>query len=261
MTGLELLNEGAVDLAFAGDDILDELELSGKLASKQVVDSSQLACRFVLAAPEGAMNDIRARLNQGDALSVATSYPAKFAEFADRENLNTRVIYTPQGGCEMFPAAGLADFAYDIAQSGNTLAANGLVICCQEEPFCLRALGAVGLRAEEPADPLRRALGAVADTYVQRLEQAREPERPTDSYTVRLLRDQNRLVKKFGEESAEFLQAVLRAQPSKSELRAEGSDLLYVMGLWLARNGVTIAEVLDEDIRRNNPGEEENGDE
>lgn len=259
MTGLELLSEGAVDLAFAGDDILDELELSGRLANLQIADSSELSFRFALEAPEAGMNNIAARLEQGDPLSVATSYPATLAAFAAREGLNLRVAYEPLGGCEMFPKAGLTDLAYDLVNKGDTLADNGLAIYCQEEPLCLRAISAIKLRAKQPADPLRRALGAVADTYAQQLKQASEPEQSTDSYTVQLLRDQNRLVKKFGEEGAEFLQAALRARPSRSELRAEGSDLVYIIGLWLARNGVTLTEVLDEDIRRNNLDEEENG--
>jgi phosphoribosyl-ATP pyrophosphohydrolase len=84
-------------------------------------------------------------------------------------------------------------------------------------------------------------------TYQQKLNRV---EGKT-TYTTELLGDNNRMVKKFGEETAEFLQAFLLEQ-TENELVGEAADVWYAVSLMLAKRGISPLAVLEEDIARNN---------
>jgi phosphoribosyl-AMP cyclohydrolase / phosphoribosyl-ATP pyrophosphohydrolase len=79
--------------------------------------------------------------------------------------------------------------------------------------------------------------------------ESRAAERPEGSYTTRLLGDPNLRIKKLGEESAELIAALVRAEPGA--VRAEASDLLYHLLVALLAAGVPLSDVLAElDARR-----------
>jgi len=69
---------------------------------------------------------------------------------------------------------------------------------------------------------------------------ARDRERPAGSYTTRLLEDENLRIKKLGEETAEFIAALVRGDPGAAE---EGADLVYHLMVALRGAGRSWSEV------------------
>jgi phosphoribosyl-ATP pyrophosphohydrolase/phosphoribosyl-AMP cyclohydrolase len=71
--------------------------------------------------------------------------------------------------------------------------------------------------------------------------QSRARELPPQSYTTRLLQDENLRIKKLGEETAELILALLAG--TEKQVAEEASDLLFHVGAALAARGVSLAEV------------------
>lgn len=118
---IEMLAAGSRDLGFAGADWVQELGMESRLV--ELLDTGLDPVRLVAAAP--------AELVQGGVFSAPTVTVA--SEF---ERLTTRWIESRRmkarfvrsfGATEVFPPED-ADCIVDIAASGATLAANGLVI-------------------------------------------------------------------------------------------------------------------------------------
>jgi phosphoribosyl-ATP pyrophosphohydrolase/phosphoribosyl-AMP cyclohydrolase len=72
----------------------------------------------------------------------------------------------------------------------------------------------------------------------------RQQERPPDSYTVRLLDDENLRLKKLGEETAELILAVARGE--RKRIVEEGADLVYHLLTTLLGAGVAFDDLLRE---------------
>jgi len=72
----------------------------------------------------------------------------------------------------------------------------------------------------------------------------RDRERPEDSYTARLLEDENLRLKKLGEETAELLLAVARGETGR--IAEEAADLLYHLLVALLGAGVKFDDLLRE---------------
>jgi phosphoribosyl-ATP pyrophosphohydrolase/phosphoribosyl-AMP cyclohydrolase len=70
----------------------------------------------------------------------------------------------------------------------------------------------------------------------------RQKERPDGSYTVRLLDDENLRLKKLGEETAELVTALAKADAER--ITEETADLLYHTMVALRGSGVALADVL-----------------
>lgn len=77
------------------------------------------------------------------------------------------------------------------------------------------------------------------DTLLERAE-----TRPSGSYTVRLLEDENLRLKKLGEEAVELVTSLARDQ--KARAAAEAADLVYHLLAALLGGGVTFQELLTE---------------
>lgn len=73
---------------------------------------------------------------------------------------------------------------------------------------------------------------------------SRARERPGESYTVRLLEDENLRLKKLAEETGELTVALARGDAE--EVVPEAADLLYHLLVALRGAGVELAEVLEE---------------
>jgi phosphoribosyl-ATP pyrophosphohydrolase/phosphoribosyl-AMP cyclohydrolase len=71
---------------------------------------------------------------------------------------------------------------------------------------------------------------------------ARQNERPEGSYTIRLLDDENLRLKKLGEETAELVTALAKADDER--VAEEAADLLYHVLVALRGSGVQLADVL-----------------
>jgi phosphoribosyl-ATP pyrophosphohydrolase/phosphoribosyl-AMP cyclohydrolase len=72
----------------------------------------------------------------------------------------------------------------------------------------------------------------------------RVDRRPTDSYTVKLLEDENLRLKKLGEETAELILALARNE--KAKIPQEAADLVYHLLVALLASGTTLEDLLAE---------------
>ncbi|MFC1661031.1 phosphoribosyl-ATP diphosphatase, partial [Gemmatimonadota bacterium] len=73
---------------------------------------------------------------------------------------------------------------------------------------------------------------------------SRAQEKPSGSYTARLLDDENLRTKKLGEEVAELISALSRGE--KERIAAEGADLVYHLLVALLGAGVSLDDLLAE---------------
>ena len=109
---------GIADLGVAGGDVLAE-------RGNDVVVPLNLGfgrCRMAVAAPGGAT-----AIERGSHIRVATKYPLTAQRHFAARGLSVEIIEL-QGSVELGIVLGLADRIVDIVETGNTLAANGLVI-------------------------------------------------------------------------------------------------------------------------------------
>jgi len=123
------------------------------------------------------------------------------------------------GDTEGTVAEGLTDCCIEIVYGGSSRTDNGLEVV---EVVRFSDIALIG--ATVPSNPWQIEFGRIRSRY----------ETPTDSYTSRLVRDPNEIVKKFGQEGAEFIQAYT----TKENLVGEALDVFYATMVGLANRGV-----------------------
>lgn len=74
-----------------------------------------------------------------------------------------------------------------------------------------------------------------------------------DTYTERLLADQNERVKKLGSETVELVREECRPDFDPNRFIGEAADLVYAVEVLVAARGLSFALVLDELACRNVP--------
>ena len=111
------VEHGAADLGITGKDVLLEHRGTGLY---EPLDLGIARCRLVLAAGSDAKPaHPRPR--------VATKYVETTRRFFSGKGIQAEIIRL-YGSMEIAPAVGLADCIVDLAETGATLAANGLVV-------------------------------------------------------------------------------------------------------------------------------------
>lgn len=114
----QYLNDGVVDIAIIGDNVLIE-----KGNGIKVIEHLGFSkCRVSLAVPKGVNYK---NINDLDGMRIATSYPNTVKEYFNKFNL-TPDIHVISGSVEIAPSIGLADAICDIVSSGSTLFKNNL---------------------------------------------------------------------------------------------------------------------------------------
>jgi ATP phosphoribosyltransferase len=93
----------------------------------ELVDLGFGACRFVVAAPRGAVQRSLDEYRHLGTLEVATKYP-NVAERHFRTRAIAVEIVKVAGSAEVAPLVGLADWIVDLVATGSTLRANGLAV-------------------------------------------------------------------------------------------------------------------------------------
>ncbi len=121
-----VLKAGGADIGFSTDGPI----LENGIRNLQIVPLNQGKHRFVLAMKENK------KLSSQSVL--ATSYPKMARRFLNSKGFNTAQILSFSGSIEVFPVMGMADGVIEIAQSGLSLSANGLVE--QEEIYAAQIL-------------------------------------------------------------------------------------------------------------------------
>jgi phosphoribosyl-ATP pyrophosphohydrolase len=238
---------GYADIGLTGTDVCEEQipedPDDSNLLYRAIGDPM---CSFNLLLPNEAVDSLTLRLNNAEAepVLVTTSYP----NFLDRSIKRAREVgmpmnitvspFRPAGSDEIMPALGVSEAVADLVESGDTAIVNGLTI----GPKLADVSPTIVWRDQnKDAAPLDRLRFGVDRTLSERVVQLGDPG--LTSYTLERLRNPNLAVKDFGEEQAEFLEAVIGGKPTATD---ELADLLFA-GLVLAKaNGrdVRLAEVI-----------------
>lgn len=123
-----LVFDGAVDLGFVGENVLEEARLD-RLNQGENVAYQKLKvfdfgeCRLSLAVPKDSVYKSIQDL-QGE--RIATSYPNLLKRYMSQVGVSFKNCHLT-GSVEVAPSAGLAVAICDLVSSGATLEANGLV--------------------------------------------------------------------------------------------------------------------------------------
>ncbi|MDF1543250.1 MAG: ATP phosphoribosyltransferase [Anaerosomatales bacterium] len=124
---------GAVDVAFAGKDVLIEAGLE----VVEMVDLGFGACRFVVAEPEDAGALVAEHYRHLGVIRVASKYPRITEQHFAAKGVQVEVVKL-HGNIEIAPLIGLADQIVDITATGTTLRENRLRIVEEVLPSTAR---------------------------------------------------------------------------------------------------------------------------
>jgi phosphoribosyl-ATP pyrophosphohydrolase len=147
--------------------------------------------------------------------------------FRDRE----KIVSEYRGDTETRINDNLADCCIDIVYSGNSLQKNNLKVC---EIIRFSDIDLLG----------KKKTKSVFETEYERI--CDRVKNPTDSYTSRLLQDENEIIKKKGQENAELIAAFVKNQGVKGEF----PDDLYAGMMMAAKRGLSWRQIEDEIKRR-----------
>ena len=117
------VESGAADCGICGEDSLLE-------AQPDVVELADLkfgACRFVVAEPAGAADQVAEHYRRLGSIRVATKYPTITAAHYAKTGTQVEIVKL-HGNIELAPLTGMAERIVDITATGTTLRENNLVI-------------------------------------------------------------------------------------------------------------------------------------
>tara|TARA_Y200000002_G_scaffold55084_1_gene40440 strand:- start:735 stop:1592 length:858 start_codon:yes stop_codon:yes gene_type:complete len=112
------INDGVVDLAIIGQNLIIEKEFDIKVYEKLGFSK----CKVSIAVPNNTEFSSVQDLNK---LKIATSYPNTLKKFLDKESIDAN-IHVINGSVEIAPNIGLSDAICDLVSSGSTLYKNNL---------------------------------------------------------------------------------------------------------------------------------------
>ena len=234
--------DGSADIGLTGTDVCEE-----QIPQESTVRYRSIGkpmCTFNMLLPSDEAGELAARLTNSEAnpVQVATSYPRFLMRCVKRAQAAGQVLNLaleqckPSGSVEALPGW-VTEAVADIVETGETAVANGLEI----GPKLADIYPAVVWRAPgEPAQPLNRNFFGVDTSLDERVRQAEDAS--LSSYTLERLRNPNQALKDYGEETAEFLDAVIRGSDTAA---SELADLIFSSLVLSRANGgsVTLAQV------------------
>ena len=112
------INDGVVDLAIIGQNLIIEKEFEIKVYEKLGFSK----CKVSIAVPNNTEFSSVQDLNK---LKIATSYPNTLKKFLVKESIDAN-IHVINGSVEIAPNIGLSDAICDLVSSGSTLYKNNL---------------------------------------------------------------------------------------------------------------------------------------
>ncbi len=138
-----LMQQGAIDLAVLGRNVIDEFNCQARLDGRALAvrprDQLDISpCRLVLAVPDARRDEISAPADLlalkpagAERLRIATSYPATLGVWLAEHGIrhDDVDIVTLSGGIEESIMLGAADIICDITQTGSALKQAGLAEC------------------------------------------------------------------------------------------------------------------------------------
>lgn len=237
--------DGSADIGLTGTDVCEEQITAGSNLLYRAIGKQMCTFNLLLPGDAKVADALMDRLGnpETDPVRVATSYPRFLARCVNRAKAAGKILnlsvepFNPSGSVEALPGW-TTEVVADIVETGETAAANGL----QKGPELAVVSPAIVWRdSSKPPTLLRRRSYGVDATLAERAEQASDST--ASSYTIERLRNPNQAIKDYGEESAEFLDAVIRQSDTAAN---ELADLIFAsLVLSRSNNGqVTLAEVI-----------------
>jgi ATP phosphoribosyltransferase len=244
---LAIVAEGYADIGLTGTDVCEEQIPEGPDDSNLLYRSiGEPMCSFNLLLPNETAETLSTRLHDPEAkpVLVATSYPNFLGRSIKRARaaglpMNIAVSpFRPAGSAEIMPALGVSEAVADLVESGDTAMVNGLTVGSKLADVSPAIVWRDPNKAQAPLDRLRFS---VDQTLSERAAQLGDPG--LTSYTMERLRNPNLAIKDFGEEQAEFLEAVINGKPTAAD---ELADLLFAGLVLSTANGgdVKLSDVI-----------------
>lgn len=167
-------------------------------------------------------------LRQKSGVAVNRKYELTSRKFISEKLPNSiDSVSAYSGDTELTVSEGINDCCVEIVYGGRTRIDNGLKVI---EVVRFSDISLIG--EKQFANPWEKEYMRIMDRVMN----------PTDSYTSQLLEDQNEIVKKFGQESAEFIQAYAQGDGMVNE----ALDVIYSVMVALASKGTAWEEVENE---------------
>jgi phosphoribosyl-ATP pyrophosphohydrolase len=239
------VKRGEVVLGVTGDDLYDEFRLrfpDNPLKVENTYDWFDEKAKYLRPAlcfinKTGNAEDVPLEAR----VAINTKYEVTSRDFlvksplVQERNFDVAVY---NGDVEITVAEGTADCAIDAVYSGKTL-----------DKRDLRVIDRVRFSDLVVLSPLKQDASlfdrAMTKEYAQVLDRL---QRPTDSYTSRLLADPEKLARKSNEEMLELILAVLGVGDGK--VIPEAADVMYTVNMLLAKANVSLDDVAREMSKR-----------
>lgn len=235
-----LIQAGKKAIGITGEDLFREFVLSSKNTKLTILRRdtwNDSRCMFgkpslcLLGSKEMKLEDMNNKLR----ICINKKYKELAKKYCTNilENKGYKIekIYS-SGTTEEFYSKGIADLVIDIVCSGKSAEKAGLMVY---EKIFESDIVIIGENREENFD-----LDKLYKTIKQRIENGDK-----ESYTNELVNNELVLKRKLIEEAAEVITA-----KNREELVKEAADLLYFLLVILAKEGVGLSEIEEENGRR-----------
>ena len=234
----ELFSIGTIAYGLTGDDLYDEWRLVNPNAATTLAlyntydwfDDKMKFKRPTLCLLTKKQTETLPSICK---IGVSNKYVSQATQFVNRKSkqigIESALITGYGGDVESTVTLGINDCCIDIVDTGNSFETAGLRIIDYVRFSDISLIG--------PTPQKQTSQTNVWEEEYRRI--CARVKTPTESYTSRLLQNQNELVKKFGSESAEFVQAI----GDDKNLDGEGLDVLYSVMIAWAKRGFTWDEL------------------
>lgn len=226
----ELCECGIKAYGITGDDLFDEYQLRNPKSGLKAIntydwyDEKAIYTRpaLCLLNTTGNIDDMPKRI----VIGINRKYQKQSRKYV-AQTLSTKgfgcQIWTYNGDLERNISLGINDCVIEIVYSGDSIRKTGLKVADVVRFSDIVLIG----KAEKPV-------------FEQEYDRIRSrAQKPTQSYTSKLLASDNEIVKKIGQENAELIQAFVKNE----DLIPEALDNLYAMMLALAKRKASWEEI------------------
>ena len=248
-----LIAAGYGDIGLTGSDSCEDYMATDGSITYQPFDTRM--CRFALLAPAAKISTVRKQLKSNKRyLTVATSFPRLLNKYAQAEGL--KLLPTElevAGSVEIMPRLLEVPLVADLVSSGATAKANGLVEIMSLSDVYPALVIKNTAEVEQPRSASYLDIGRIDATLSRRSLQVNDSA--ANSYTLGLMRDDNKAGKKAGEEFSEVLMAIF-GDGSIKDCESEIADLIYaqIISAYSRNKPVKLENIISMLIERNRLG-------
>lgn len=236
------LEVGDIDVAIGGMDGLMEGRARGMYSPIGSLVIGSMGCRLSLISKPDVSLD--------GPLKVYSSYPTLAQNLLVERDYDIAYIEERGGKLEGFPGGRNCNAIVDIVETGQTIQTNNVI----ERDILLDDIPLAVMFRGQPVPAYVRDFAPWRVQYASKTLSDRKEQLDAGTQvdisrknTLLLLSDQNKLIKAFGEEQAEFVAAI----SSGENVIGEANDVLWVLETAVLRSGKSLEELWAEYCLRN----------